>query len=69
MECNLKDNKAKCNCTYEPCSRKGRCCECIAYHLEMEELPACAFPPEIERAYDRSFKRFAEWVKDSDKQR
>lgn len=69
MECNLKDNKAKCNCTYEPCSRKGRCCECIAYHQEMEELPACAFPPEIERAYDRSFKRFAEWVKDSDKQR
>jgi hypothetical protein len=28
----------------------------------MEELPACAFPPEIERGYDRSFKRFAEWV-------
>jgi hypothetical protein len=29
----------------------------------MEELPACAFPKEIERSYDRSFKRFAEWVK------
>jgi hypothetical protein len=28
----------------------------------MEELPACAFPPEIERTYDRSFKRFAEMV-------
>ena len=62
MECNIKANKARCNCTYEPCSRKGKCCECIAYHLEMEELPACAFPPEIERTYDRSFKRFAEWV-------
>jgi hypothetical protein len=62
MECNLKANKAKCNCTYEPCSRKGKCCECVAYHLEMEELPACAFPVEIERTYDRSFKRFAQWV-------
>lgn len=63
MECNLKVNKAHCNCTYEPCPRKGKCCECVSYHLEMEELPACAFPPEIERTYDRSFKRFAEWVK------
>jgi len=40
VECNLKDNKDRCNCTYEPCSRKGKYCECIAYHLEMEELPA-----------------------------
>jgi hypothetical protein len=63
MDCNLKANKAKCNCTYEPCPRKGKCCECIAYHLEMRELPACAFPSEIERTYDRSFQRFAEEVK------
>jgi hypothetical protein len=62
MECNIGDNKVKCNCTYEPCSRKGKCCECIAYHLEMNELPACAFPPEIERTYDRSFTRFAQMV-------
>ncbi|MBN1692678.1 MAG: cytosolic protein [Dehalococcoidales bacterium] len=63
MECNIEANKAKCNCTYEPCPRKGKCCECIAFHLQMNELPACVFPPEIERAYDRSFERFAEWVK------
>ncbi len=63
MECNLNTNKSKCNCTYEPCSRKGKCCECISYHLENKELPACAFPAEIERTYDRSFQRFAEWVK------
>jgi hypothetical protein len=65
MECNIEANKAKCNCTYEPCSRKGKCCECISYHLAMNELPACAFPDEIERTYDRSFKRFADWVKES----
>jgi hypothetical protein len=29
----------------------------------MDELPACAFPAEIERTYDRSFQRFADWVK------
>ncbi len=62
MECNLKANQARCNCTYKPCPRKGKCCECIAYHLEMDELPACAFPNEIERTYDRSFTRFAEFV-------
>jgi hypothetical protein len=63
MECNVNVNKDKCNCTYEPCSRKGKCCECISYHRENEELPACVFPPEVERTYDRSFTRFAEGIK------
>jgi hypothetical protein len=62
MECNISANKARCNCTYEPCSRKGKCCECIAYHLASDELPACAFPAEVERTYDRSFTRFARVV-------
>jgi hypothetical protein len=62
MECNIKDNQRKCNCSYEPCSRKGKCCECISYHLAMEELPACVFTAEIERTYDRSFIRFARMV-------
>lgn len=57
-ECKLSKNKVSCNCTYEPCSRKGICCECIVYHREAGELPACYFPPEIERTYDRSIERF-----------
>jgi hypothetical protein len=24
----------------------------------MDQLPACAFPPEVESTYDRSFRRF-----------
>jgi hypothetical protein len=60
MECQLGLNTDKCNCTYEPCSRKGRCCECIAYHLQSEELPACVFSEEVERTYDRSFARFVQ---------
>ena len=59
MECDLEVNKSACNCTYEPCARKGKCCQCIAYHLRFEELPACCFPSEVERTYDRSFTRFA----------
>jgi hypothetical protein len=59
MECNIEKNLTHCNCTYEPCPRKGKCCECVQYHLRMDELPACAFPPEVERTYDRSFARFA----------
>ena len=62
MECNINANKSICNCTYEPCSRKGRCCECIAYHMKFNELPACAFPDDIEKTFDRSFTRFANHV-------
>ena len=60
MECQIDVNNAKCSCTYEPCSRKGRCCECLAYHLKSDELPACAFPPDIERTYNRSFAKFVQ---------
>jgi hypothetical protein len=30
----------------------------------MNELPACVFPPDVERTYDRSFARFARLVND-----
>ena len=60
MECQIKANKLKCSCTYEPCPRKGKCCDCLAYHLESDELPACVFPPEVERTYDRTIARFVE---------
>jgi len=59
-ECaNTDDNRRNlCTCTYEPCSRKGICCECIAYHRRSGELPGCLFPPEVERTYDRSVMNF-----------
>ncbi|MDZ7374516.1 MAG: DUF6485 family protein [candidate division KSB1 bacterium] len=59
MECkHFEANRKRCNCTYEPCSRKGYCCQCLAYHQRHGELPACFFPPEVERTYDRSLQRF-----------
>jgi len=58
MECNQRSNVQRCTCTYEPCPRKGICCECIAYHLKYDELPGCVFPVEVERTYDRSMARF-----------
>lgn len=58
MECKKETNLTKCTCTYEPCSRKGMCCECITYHWSHKELPGCLFPPEVERTYDRSLRRF-----------
>jgi len=57
-ECRRTNNNKECNCTYEPCPRKGLCCECIAYHRQMHQLPACYFAPEIEKTYDRSIKNF-----------
>ncbi len=55
---NLEANRSRCPCTWEPCSRKGRCCDCLRYHLSHGELPACCFPPEAERTYDRSIAHF-----------
>ena len=58
-ECpNQSVNLAQCPCTYEPCERKGLCCECLRYHRAMGELPGCYFTPEVERTYDRSITRF-----------
>lgn len=57
---NQQQNLAYCNCSYEPCSRKGKCCECIHYHRKRNELPACYFPNDVERSYDRSIRRFVE---------
>ncbi|MGB9668330.1 MAG: DUF6485 family protein [Thermosulfidibacteraceae bacterium] len=58
-ECkNYKKNLSMCNCSYEPCSKKGYCCECIAYHRARNELPACYFSTEFERTYNRSIEFF-----------
>jgi hypothetical protein len=57
-ECTISRNMKNCNCTYEPCSRKGKCCECLQYHLRMNEVPACFFPDNVERSYNRSVTNF-----------
>lgn len=59
MDCKKEKNKKMCNCTY-PCSKKGMCCECIAYHRRLNELPACYFSNETERTFDRSIEKFIE---------
>ena len=61
MNCSNKDeNLKKCNCTYANCSRKGKCCECLAFHRSMNELPACYFSVTAEKTYDRSIEKFLE---------
>jgi hypothetical protein len=62
MECNQDKNREACNCTYEPCPRKGTCCECLSYHITSRELPACCFPSKAEATFDRSFEHFARLV-------
>ncbi|MFA4984210.1 MAG: DUF6485 family protein [Candidatus Omnitrophota bacterium] len=59
---NQSQNLENCNCSYDPCPRKGICCECIAYHRRRHELPACFFSSSAEKSYDRSVKKF---MKDS----
>jgi len=60
MECKKEKNLKGCNCTYNPCARKGICCECIAHHRSKGQLPACYFSKEAERSYDRSIENFIE---------
>jgi len=62
MECKRPSNAASCPCTYDPCPRKGLCCECLSYHLRSRQLPGCCFPPDAEATYDRSFAHFARLV-------
>jgi hypothetical protein len=61
MDCpNVEKNAASCACSYEACERRGKCCECLQYHLSKQQLPGCCFPPDVEQTYDRSFQRFAQ---------
>lgn len=62
MDCKKSINLQQCNCSYSPCSRKVMCCDCIRYHLSMRELPACCFPDNAERTFDRSFEHFSHLV-------
>ncbi|MFO7717619.1 MAG: DUF6485 family protein [Thermodesulfobacteriota bacterium] len=47
-------NTSYCNCTYSGCPRHGLCCECLHYHRQRGELPACYFTTEEEKTYNRS---------------
>ena len=58
MECKIEENLKDCPCTYPQCSRKGKCCDCLKYHLAHNELPACCFSREAEATYDRSIENF-----------
>lgn len=55
---NKSTNLQRCNCTYEGCSRKGVCCECLHYHLSKGEVPACFFGSREEATYNRSIAYF-----------
>ncbi|MBR9678222.1 MAG: hypothetical protein GOU97_02960 [Nanoarchaeota archaeon] len=57
MECKKEENLEFCNCSY-PCEKKGLCCECIKYHRELGELPACYFDDATEKTYDRSVEKY-----------
>jgi len=63
MECNNENNNLeRCNCTYD-CSKKGKCCECIAYHRRSHQLPACYFTEESEKTYNRSIEYYVQLLK------
>jgi hypothetical protein len=62
MECKKDKNLTGCNCSWPSCPRKGMCCDCLTYHRRSGELPACFFPPEAERTYDRTCAHFARLV-------
>ena len=66
MECQKETNLNGCNCSYPGCAKKGVCCECLRYHLGMRQLPACCFPDDVEKTYDRSFEKFAALVRKQD---
>ena len=63
-ECNQEERKNNCTCTYD-CHRRGKCCECVEYHLSMKQLPGCVFAKiskDAEKSYNRDFEYFANLV-------
>ena len=56
MECTVAHNLTECTCTYD-CEKRGKCCECVAYHRTMKQIPGCFFSKEAEKSYDRSISR------------
>ncbi|MDD5236349.1 MAG: hypothetical protein PHU91_01565, partial [Candidatus Omnitrophica bacterium] len=60
---NQKENLKNCTCSYYPCDRKGCCCECVAFHRSVSQVPGCFFPPEKEKTYDRSVTCFVSCFK------
>jgi hypothetical protein len=64
IECNQDVLKKECACTYD-CQRRGKCCECLDYHLSKNQLPGCAFARisnEAEKSYNRDIEYFAKLV-------
>ncbi|HBG49441.1 MAG TPA: hypothetical protein DDW90_08075 [Cyanobacteria bacterium UBA9971] len=57
MKCNVEKNIKDCTCSYS-CSKRGICCECVAYHRSKKELPGCFFPSHAEKTWDRSIDNF-----------
>ena len=45
-----------CKCTYSSCSRRGNCCQCVAFHRELGEATGCMFTTAGEKTYDRSLR-------------
>ena len=65
MKCKEKNLK-RCNCSYQ-CDRRGNCCECIIYHRTKRQLPACYFPDNEEKKYDRSIENFLRIINEKEK--
>jgi hypothetical protein len=62
MNCQKDMNLKDCTCTYS-CSKRGLCCECVAYHRAAGELPGCFFTKAGEKTYDRSVGNFIKLCK------
>ncbi len=54
MACSSNKQSPACNCTAS-CSNHAKCCECIAYHRDLGQFPACFFSSKAEKTWDRSF--------------
>ena len=61
MECKKAENIKGCTCSYN-CGKRGMCCDCVTQHRASNQIPGCFFPAAVEKTYDRSYKRFAQWV-------
>lgn len=56
----IKINTQYCNCSSSSCPRHGLCCECLHYHRQRSEIPACYFTPDEEKTLNRTIEFFVQ---------
>jgi len=56
MDCKKEMDKLECTCSSVSCTRRGVCCECLAYHRSNGEIPSCFFSVDANKTLEKNIE-------------